>query len=306
MAIFQAPHNPAPDRAASLTERFGVSVRPEQIVQCHTPLRLGLAAELAEEPVLLVGRGDVKRVGESYGLRRCLTVEELALAAPASVPFAGHIRRRAAQARLAGAAGDAAALETRTNGRPFAAILVLNDPEDWYSALQISLDVVLGRGRPGVRAPRDDAAAPVHVVFCNPDMEWAAAYPTPRLGCGAFAACLEALHRRVAGRPSRGSPEKGDAAAPAAPAHYSPPALASLPLRQRFGAIFAVGDNPHADVAGANAAGAPWVSVLVRTGVFQGAGNSPDHPAAIVVDDVAAAVRSALHRSRAATWHSMR
>ena len=169
-------------------------------------------------------------------------------------------------------------------------------------------------------------------------MEWAPPSPTPRLGCGAFAACLETLHRRVAGAPIPrvtwfGKPnaapydmalralgdeagrlgwwdaaalEKGDAAAPAAPAHYSPPALASLPLRQRFGAIFAVGDNPHADVAGANAAGAPWVSVLVRTGVFQGAGNSPDHPAAIVVDDVAAAVRSALHRSRAATWHSMR
>ena len=156
---------PAPDRAASLAQRFGVSVRPEQIVQCHTPLRLGLAAELADEPVLLVGRGDVKRVGESYGLQRCLTVEELALAAPASVPFAGHIRRRADEGRLAGAAGDAAALEARTNGRPFAAILVLNDPEDWYSALQISLDVVLGRGRPGVRAPRDDAADPVHVVL---------------------------------------------------------------------------------------------------------------------------------------------
>lgn len=35
-----------------------------------------------------------------------------------------------------------------------------------------------------------------------------------------------------------------------------------------FGAIYAVGDNPAADVRGANAAGSPWVSVLVtKTGV---------------------------------------
>lgn len=38
-----------------------------------------------------------------------------------------------------------------------------------------------------------------------------------------------------------------------------------------FSAIFAVGDNPAADVRGANAAGAPWVSVLVtQTGVARG------------------------------------
>ena len=33
-----------------------------------------------------------------------------------------------------------------------------------------------------------------------------------------------------------------------------------------FSGIFAVGDNPAADVRGANAAGPPWVSCLVRTG----------------------------------------
>ena len=33
-----------------------------------------------------------------------------------------------------------------------------------------------------------------------------------------------------------------------------------------FSGIFAVGDNPAADVRGANAAGAPWTSILVRTG----------------------------------------
>ena len=44
-----------------------------------------------------------------------------------------------------------------------------------------------------------------------------------------------------------------------------------------------VGDNPAADVRGANRAGPPWVSVLVRTGVFNGppGSNSEEDPAQV-------------------------
>lgn len=75
-----------------------------------------------------------------------------------------------------------------------------------------------------------------------------------------------------------------------------------------FGAIYAVGDNPKADIAGANAQGRPWVSVLVRTGVFSGdeGENDREHPADVVVDDVADAVEAALHRTRSSEWHSLR
>lgn len=38
------------------------------------------------------------------------------------------------------------------------------------------------------------------------------------------------------------------------------------PLATPFSGIYAVGDNPAADVRGANRAGHPWVSVLVQTG----------------------------------------
>ena len=66
----------------------------------------------------------------------------------------------------------------------------------------------------------------------------------------------------------------------------------------RFRAIYAVGDNPAADVRGANAAGHPWVSVLVKSGVFSGATpNCPNDPAHIVVEDVEAAVDLALSMS---------
>ena len=69
----------------------------------------------------------------------------------------------------------------------------------------------------------------------------------------------------------------------------------------------AVGDNPASDIAGARAAGPPWVPVLVTaTGVWDGPGNSADSPADIVVDDVEAAVAAALHQERSDKWHSMR
>jgi hypothetical protein len=70
--------------------------------------------------------------------------------------------------------------------------------------------------------------------------------------------------------------------------------------------IYMVGDNADVDIRGANEAGEPWVSVLVRTGVFDGDGNHATHPADIVVDDVADAVAAVGHRERASRWHSMR
>ncbi len=78
-------------------------------------------------------------------------------------------------------------------------------------------------------------------------------------------------------------------------------------VKEAFAAIYAVGDNPKADIAGARSQGAPWVPVLVRTGVFsEDAPNDAEHPADIVVDDVAGAVEAALHRTRSSLWHSMR
>ena len=87
-----------------------------------------------------------------------------------------------------------------------------------------------------------------------------------------------------------------------------------------------IGDNPAGDIRGANSAGAPWVSVLVRTGLFKyvlrplraplpwlvgavrlghtscalrrGRGNDEADPAAIVVDDVGAAVSLILEKHR--------
>jgi ribonucleotide monophosphatase NagD (HAD superfamily) len=43
--------------------------------------------------------------------------------------------------------------------------------------------------------------------------------------------------------------------------------------------FYMIGDNPDSDIDGANRRGSKWVSILVRTGVFQGGENSDKHPA---------------------------
>lgn len=60
------------------------------------------------------------------------------------------------------------------------------------------------------------------------------------------------------------------------------------------------------DIKGANDAKGPWVSVLLRTGVFTGTGNHDRFPADVVVDHVGDAVSAAHHRQRSEYWHTMR
>ena len=52
-----------------------------------------------------------------------------------------------------------------------------------------------------------------------------------------------------------------------------------------------IGDNPDSDIDGANRRGERWVSILVRTGVFQGGANSDRHVAKYVVQDMEEAVQ---------------
>ena len=81
-----------------------------------------------------------------------------------------------------------------------------------------------------------------------------------------------------------------------------PPLLAGL---AEDGPVYMVGDNPKSDIAGANALGGPWRSVLVRSGVFQGV-NDSEFPAHVVVDTVADAVAAATHEARRRRWHAQR
>lgn len=52
---------------------------------------------------------------------------------------------------------------------------------------------------------------------------------------------------------------------------------------------YMIGDNPTVDIQGANNSG--FISILVRTGVFDGKDNHEKYPAKYVVDNVGEAVK---------------
>lgn len=308
-------------KAEELSSWLDVQVHENQVVLAHTPFRrLAQHTPLRDKPVLVAGVGSPAEVARHYGFRQVLTLPQLHAAQPHSAPFA-----------VCNEAAEPGAGDMGSEGNPIAGVLVFKDPNDWYRDTQLVLDVLTSGGVPGRDAP-PEGAEPVQLYFANPDMLWANEFPTPRLGQGAFAACIKLLYREVTGRELPhlkyyGKPNPApyrlmealllqqaqlldlvDGDSGSGSADESPEALdAERPAQPLpFSSVFAVGDNPAADVRGANRAGPPWVSVLVRTGVFRGGKNSDTDPAQIVVNDVEAAVEAGLHRTRSLRWHSMR
>jgi len=299
---------PEARKAASLSRALGVRVAPAQVVLSHTPMR-ALCAALGGAKVLLLGCRDVRAVGVAYGLRRAFSAGDVLAGDPAAYPFLPPPAGAAAPSAADGAA-------------PWAAVLVLHDPNSWGLEIQVAIDVLRSRG----------AGAPHVPLFCsNGDLTFAGAHAAPRLAAGSFEVALRAvwaatepaappLAATFFGKPSRaafafaaralarwadaGGVAGGAAAEAAAEAAAAAEEAAAAAAEAAggggarggagsaaFARIVMVGDNPRADIRGANAAGAPWASVLVRTGMWAGGalepGDEPDAVVAGVADAVA-------------------
>lgn len=273
-------------RAAHLAAQFDLPICASQVVLAHTPMR-GYADRynaLRDAVVAVVGPPECAHVAREYGFERVVTVETLAQAVPATAPFATFDHLAPLSAR------DAELARMRV-----AAVFVMADSADWGRDMQLLVDILSSDGS-AARTPC--AEQTVDVFFSNPDVTFPNEFHIPRLAGGSFRVALEAVYERVAQRKLR-AVQFGKPHAP----NYE---LAENVLRTQAGrmgfceqsdlsVVYAVGDNPLSDVRGANLRGAPWVSVLVRTGNFQGDNDECD-PAHVVVDDAHAAVQHALER----------
>ncbi|KAJ1733269.1 hypothetical protein LPJ61_001651 [Coemansia biformis] len=272
-------------KAADLSRRLGVAISPQQVVLAHSPMQ-ALAAQYASRHILVVG-GAGRRcadIARAYGFGNVSTPDDVVAWRPAAWPFMD-----VPDGSGAGAGRDFAR-------DPFHAVMVLHDSFNFGRDLQVATDVLRSRDATAGGAPTGRQSVPLYMS--NSDLVFSNEYPRPRFGQGAFHVCLHAMwdaltggaaleHTRF-GKPFRVQYDFAERlldrlALDAAPDTSVP----QLRARRR---IYAVGDNPAADIAGANGAG--WTSVLVRTGVFAGGpgANDPAHPAAMVVDHVADAV----------------
>ena len=264
-------------KASALTKLLGVKIDERQVILSHTPMK-SLCASLGSAKVLILGCRDVPSVARAYGLSNALTATDILADEPHSYPFitAPPLKRFSDQLRAA----------------PWAAVLVLHDPNNWGLEVQVAIDVLRG-GAAGT-------SQTVPMYCSNGDLTFAGAHAVPRLAAGAFSVALKAtwaatMGEGVAPLQSKffGKPEK-------AQFHFAERHLrewAGGNREQKFNRIVMVGDNPAADIRGANLAGVPWISVLVRTGLWKGGANDSRDKAALVVEGVQDAVHAFLPSS---------
>ncbi|MCJ1291049.1 hypothetical protein MMC34_002591 [Xylographa carneopallida] len=206
---------PEAARVAELSRRLGVPLDPALFVQSHTPFadlvpRTEDESEASmDDACVLVtgGHGErCRRVAEGYGFRNVITPADILAAYPTVWPFAPAFAGPPTARPLP--------LPSHNHHHPsilrVSLILILSDPRDWALDTQLILDLLLSQhGRLGTLSPLNgDPALPNRgyqqdgqpkLFFSNSDLLWAAAWPLPRLGQGAFQAALRGVWDKVTG-----------------------------------------------------------------------------------------------------------
>ncbi|KAJ2777111.1 hypothetical protein GGI15_004617 [Coemansia interrupta] len=278
-------------KAQDISQRLGTPISASQIVLAHSPMQ-SLARQYGSQHVLVVGgiKNRCAEIARTYGFTNVSTPNDLVAWRPSMWPF----MRPPPLDHLSQAPGR------DFSEHPFAAVMVFHDSFDFGRDLQVVTDVLRSEnatvGRPFVGRQ----TAPL--FMSNEDLVFSNEYPRPRFGQGAYHVCLRAmwqalnagtgmpeLEYSLFGKPHAVQYRYAEGLLDQIAANVGGPAVDVAEMR-RGRRIYAIGDNPAADIKGANAAG--WTSVLVRTGVFNGPPGSNDasNPAAVVVDHVEDAV----------------
>lgn len=254
-------------RARQLSAMLGTTIDEAQVIVAHTPMR-HLAERYEDVPVLIAGPHPTSlEAARAYGFKRAVSLHALQLEHPELVP----LKLWDSADREAVAARKQALIRDPTGRKPlpeFAAIFVFNDKNfDGLSDVQVITDVVTSPY--GHISGAVAARQTVPIYMAADDLLWPAQAPLPRLGQGAIREMLSAVYESVTGhelqvtqfgKPRRVAYECGLRALKARSAKlgWDPAVLRAACM---------VGDNKETDIIGANAYGAPFVSVHVLSGV---------------------------------------
>ncbi|EZF30826.1 TIGR01456 family HAD hydrolase [Trichophyton interdigitale MR816] len=312
------------ERIAQLSDRLGVPLDPELIIQSHTPYTQLVRGKHDQEPlenktVLVVGGdGDKCRdVAKQYGFKSMLTPGDIFMAHPSIWPFSSAFSNY--YEGITQPLTNSIDPIDPSKGLKVDAILVFNDPRDWALDIQIIIDLLLSRegivGTISDKNNRDDLPNRGYqqdgqpaLYFSNPDLLWAAGYHQPRLGQGGFCAALEgvwsamtggsesgvALLKTMIGKPHKLTYDFAEQRLiELRSKHFQTDAPAPLET------IYMIGDNPESDIRGAHSyissTDVNWVPVLVKSGVYTG--GTPAWTPRTIVDGVGEAVGWSLAQS---------
>ena len=276
------------NKAKALNELLGRDdIGGDSVVMAHTPF-LGVDERLRTARVLVGGDLDSMGVMAAYGFTKAEHIDEYAARHP-------ELITHEMWTRMAIRPENVGPAPPGYDEEPVAAIFLVHNSEHWGRDLQILVDVVRFSG--AVPKTMDEylakKAAPadqIPVFIANPDLVYQDEYAVPRFTMGAFEVALRALYEAQMGVPLQ-------LTVFGKPLSTTYGYIADILRARNAGDVYAIGDNPLSDIKGANAMGERWHSILVRTGVFQGAENDADHPAKHVVANFAAAVDLVLSRT---------
>jgi len=293
----------------------------QRMVLSYTPWATALAPTYADKRVLLIGdpKEKVLNVAAGYGLKNVTHYSDYAITHPNVNPFrsakeagTSHtaVDNKSVSSKMAASTKPPSAPKPADVEEPFAAILVMCDPYEWYEAVQVATDVLCSPTPLTLQYDTAAEAMPIH--FSNPDFLSKFEHPYPRFAQGAFKVALRALYGarlRALRVPEETIDEKVGASfrqwgKPTEATfrfvekrlrELTPDASLSGPVvGERF---YMVGDNPSSDMEGARRANifhrgqgtnVQWKGVLVRTGVYREGDET--NGAAVVTDGVLQAV----------------
>ncbi|TKV96736.1 hypothetical protein SEVIR_9G449100v4 [Setaria viridis] len=285
-------------RALELSQLLGVNISPTQVVHGHSPYR-ELVDRFEDDLIVAVGKGEPAVVMSEYGFRNVLSIDEYASYFKDIDPLAPFKTWKVGQTDSYMSAKVHPSYDVyseRVKG-----VFVVSDPVDWGRDLQVLFDILSTGGLPG--SGKGDQPP---LYFAADDLEYQAAFPSERLGMGAFRIALESIFNQINDHPlkytSYGKPNPfvfknaANILEKLVMSMY-PNSQTSKEVKDcQFSTIYMVGDNPRVDINGASKAGHPWSSVLTRTGVFRGKDNDPQFPADTVVDTVEDAINYILEK----------
>ncbi|KAI5072363.1 hypothetical protein GOP47_0012469, partial [Adiantum capillus-veneris] len=269
-------------KASELSSLLGVKILPQQVFLGHTPFK-SLKDRFGDSHILAVGKGEPSTVMTNYGYRSVVSMEDYVSQLKDIDPLAKYKHW-----------SSTTHLEKVSNCSPCTkavdAVFVVSDPVDWGRDIQVLCDVLRSGGCPGRRYGDQPP-----LYFAADDFEYQAAFSVERLGMGAFRIALESIFNRISKIPlaytSFGKPEvqvfRGAEIALLKMAQVMDPQVKLADFER----VYMIGDNPSTDILGAKQAGAPWFSILTRTGCFKGQDNDGRYPADLVVENVLEAVQ---------------
>ncbi|ODV97778.1 hypothetical protein PACTADRAFT_279 [Pachysolen tannophilus NRRL Y-2460] len=179
---------PEEARAKDLSQRLGIEVTPEQIIQGHTPMKDLI--DVYKNVLVVGGVGDAcRKVAIDYGFKNVYIPLDIMYWNPSVAPYHTLTEEEKKVVRK----------DVDFSKISIDAILVFADSRDWATDQQIILDLLLSKkGVMGTRSETFDEGPGLY--FAHSDFVWATNYKLSRYGMGALQVSIAALYREHTGK----------------------------------------------------------------------------------------------------------